>query len=94
MTDTFILHVQTDQEHGYYWRLLDPAKDVSSEGVSPSVSSALQEASENLPPVAIQFWWDGHCLGTIPSAIAFDQSEDFASQFTASRAMLRQAGSH
>lgn len=92
MTDTLILQVQSDQEHGYYWRLLDPVGDAVNEGVSPSVSIALQESGENLPPVAIQFWWDGHCLGTVPSTLAFDESEKFASQFSDSRAVLRHAG--
>lgn len=92
MADTLILHLQSDQEHGYYWRLLDSVGDAVNEGVSPSVSIALQESSENLPSVAIQLWWDGHCLGTIPSALAFDESEQFASRFSDSRAVLRHAG--
>lgn len=86
------LIVNSVPESGYQWRLVHSADEVIVEGLSPSVAAALSEAGQELPIVAVQFWWDGHCLGTVPSPTMVDHYEDLATQFTTARAALKAVG--
>jgi hypothetical protein len=76
----------------YHWTLVDPLDTLVDAGVSSSVALALKEAGEELPLVALQFWWDGHCLGTVPSTMLLEGSDTLAEQFSNARRALIGAG--
>lgn len=86
------LIVHSVQAGRYHWTLVDAQDSLITAGVTPSVAEALHEAGEELPLVAIQFWWDGHCLGTVPSPMLLDSNEVLAEQFANARSALMAAG--
>lgn len=86
------LIVNSESGSCYQWRLTHSVDDLIVEGMEPSVAAVLLEAGAGLPIVAVQVWWDGYCLGTVPSPMLVDHHDDLATQFTIARAALRAAG--
>lgn len=76
----------------YHWDLVDPVDQAIDAGISSSVATALSEAGAALPLVAVQFWWDGHCLGTVPSTMLTEEPDVLAEQFAHARRALIGAG--